>query len=153
MNGGSMKNALITLILFFTVTALWAKSPVSFTKFSLDDTKDSVEKVLKAEYKGKYTVDEWGGYTVDIGAGRSVEIGMEDGKVTYVSVKQGEGNYIDFLKLQTLICQKHGNPAGYYSDEEGLTVYWYAADYAFDHRISLSSTAPYSWTETVFYGK
>jgi hypothetical protein len=148
-----MKTTAFILCFLLIVTFAFARRPVSFDKFALDDDKTATMKTIEKEYKGKYTVDEWGGYEIAVGANKTVIIYFEGDSISHIYVEHKNMKYSDYLDLVNKLVLKHGEPKGSYVDEEIYITYWWATDPLHDVRVSISLDAPYTVTEMVFYGK
>lgn len=148
-----MKKTIFILAFLLILTSAYARRPVSFDKFVLDDDKTATVKMIEKEYKGKYTIDEWGGYAIAVDANKTVTVYFEGDLISYISVEHKNIKYSDYLSLVNKIILKHGEPKGSYEDEEKYLIYWWATDPLHDVRISITFKEPYTVKEMVFYGK
>jgi hypothetical protein len=148
-----MKKIIFMVAFLLIFVSAYARRPISFNKFALDEDQTATVKIIEQQYKGKYTVDEWGGYAIAVDADKTVTVYFEGDVICYISVEQRNMKYSAYLSLVNKIISKHGEPKGSYIDEGTYLIYWWASDPEHDVRISITLKEPYTVTEMVFYGQ
>ena len=63
-----MKNIFLILVFVFIITSVYAQRPVTFDRFALDDDKNQTIRIIENEYRGKFTIDEYGAYIITVNA-------------------------------------------------------------------------------------
>lgn len=148
-----MKKAAIIVLFLLVSIAAYAKRPLSFDRFALDDKKAATVKIIETEYKGRFTVDEWGGYVITVDKNKTVSIYFEDDMISHIAVEVRNCKYSDYLALLHKMIAKYGDPKGGYADEGKYQLYFWPDDPPFDTSIAVSFQEPFTVTESVLYGK
>jgi len=114
--------------------------------------------IIKNEYSGRYSINEYGGYVIEKDADTTIEIYFENYKVSYISVEQRNITYANFLDIANTIIEQQGEPKNTYMYEEDVyALYWWGKDLIqndilFDYRLSVTLGDSYTVVEAVFYG-
>jgi hypothetical protein len=149
-----MKKSACLVLFLLIAAASWAKSPLSFSRFALDDDKTATIKIIEKDFKGKYTLDEeWDGYIITLEANKTLYVYFENERISSITVEFTDMKYTDYLALVGKIVDKYGDPKGAYIYDEIMTTYWWPKNPSFDMRIYITLGSPFTVRESVFYGK